>query len=156
MATPGIRRAWRTVILPNPAAGQDWALTPGGQRWWRLVSFTAVFATSAAVANRAHTFTADRGGNVWYRAVSVAFQTAGQTVFHVGHTNGAREGGGTDNFNIPLPVGGLLLAPGDRFRVVTTAIDAADAWTSLAFRVEEAPSGLEYEGDQLATPPEST
>lgn len=155
MATPGIKRAWRTLRVPPPAAGTDWEIVPGGQRWWRVVSFVAVLNTSAVVGARQVVLEATSGAHVWLRLPTQASQAASTSVFYTGHTAAPRDGTTVNTLTVPLPGQGLLLGPGDRFRPVTSSLDAGDTWTDIVAKLEEIPSGLEYEGDQLYRPAES-
>jgi hypothetical protein len=152
MATPGIQRRWRTLRLSNPAVGTDWEIAPGGQRWWRIVSFTAVLTTSLAAGARGAVFRAEHGGSAWMHMPAPNNQNPNTAVTYAGHTNTTRDGSALTTFLVPLPTAGLLIPHGGRFVVVTANLDVADQWSSIVAQVEEIPSGLDYEGDQLTTP----
>lgn len=152
MTTPGIRRAWRTLRLQPPNVGTDWVLKPGGQRWWRVVSFVALLTTDANVATRVVHFEAATGERVWSRLVVNAGQLAGASVFYTAHTSISQFGILDNTMSVQLPAGGLLIGPGDTFGPVTTLLQVGDQWSALAFRLEEVPQGPDYVGDQLDLP----
>lgn len=153
MTTPGIGRHFRTVRVTSLVAGTDWEVAPGGQRWWRVISFAATLTTSAAVPVRRPRFEALAGERVWVRLPVAADQAASLTVVYTGHTAVTRAGIVDGTQVVELPSAGLLVAPGDRFRVITAAIDAGDQWSAITLRVEEIPkSRIELHGDQLTQP----
>lgn len=154
MATPGIKRAWRTIRVPPPLAGVDWTLQTGGQRHLRVASLVALLTASAAAGNRQVVLQADRGGNVFFRQPASAVIAALGAVNIAAFAGAPRDGAIANTLTIPLPIAGLLLRPGDVLSVVTGALDAADQWSAIVVQAEEVPSGLDYEGDQLATLPE--
>jgi hypothetical protein len=155
MATSGIKRAWRTILVPAPAAGTDWSLSPGGQRYFRVTSLVALLTTGIAAPARQVLLQASRGGNAWFRQPAVAGIGASAAVFVSAFTGAPRDGSFINTLTIPLPVGGLLLRPGDTLAAVTASLDAADQWSTIVVEAEEIPSGYDYEGDQLATPTET-
>lgn len=149
MATPGIKRAWRIVLVSTPNAGVDWSMSPGGQRYWRVVSLVAVLSTGVAAPNRQVLLQADRVGNVYWQQPAVAGIGASASVSIAAFSGGPHDGSFINTLTIGLPAGGLLLRPGDRLRAVTASLDAADQWSAIVAQVEEIPSGVEYSGDML-------
>lgn len=152
MARTGFTRRWRVVRITQPAAGADWTLQATGAATLRVVSLRARFVTSAAVANRQVHLVADNSEDQWYREEAVAVQTATSTTNYCAHTGATPGGvlGGT--FTLPLPSAGLLLLPGFRLSVVTSAIDVADQWSLITALVDETPSDIPYIGDDGVQP----
>lgn len=156
MATPGIQRAWRTILVNKPNVGTDWSLPVGGQRFLRVVTLTALLSTSAAAPARQVTLTASRGGNVYFQSPAVAGIGAAAAVTIAAFAGAPRDGSFINTLTIPLPSNGLLLRPGDVLAVTTGALDAGDQWSAIAIEAEEVPSGPNYEGDELSTPAETS
>lgn len=148
MVLSGIKRSWRIIRLGDPAAGADWSLEPGGQRWWRVTSFVATLVTSAVVANRRVRFEARSGERTWLRAPTAADQAATLTVVYTGHTACTARGIVDGTQVVELPSRGVLVRPGDTFRPVTAAIDVADRWSAVSIMCEEVVSGLPFFGDE--------
>lgn len=152
MARSGFTRRWRTLALTDPAAGSDWEIKAGGAAILRIVSLVARLTTSAVVANRLATLTADDGERVWYEQPATVAQVAGQVTDYAAHT-GATPGGATPGvLTLPLPGVGLLLLPGHRLRVVTKTIDVADQWSLVRALVDETPSDTPFIGDDGVMP----
>jgi hypothetical protein len=136
---------YRTIVVPDPVVGADWALVAPGQGWWRVVSLVARFVASAAVANRQVELRADDQTSIWFASKTNINTTAGQ-VARYGAFGGAASSGVTGSvINIPLPTDGLLLAPGNRLISLTGAIDVADQWTNIVAQVQEFPMGPSIE-----------
>lgn len=154
MTTPGIRRIHRIVRVDRPAAGQGWTLTPGGARWWRVISLTARLVTSAVVANRRVRLTATEGDFTFFVAEAHLNQAASLTFDYTAHTGAPVSAADNLVLPLPLPSGGLLLRSGAVLTASATALDAGDQWSAIAALVEELPSGRLYEGDELTEPVE--
>lgn len=152
MARTGFTRRWRVLHPANPAAGADWAISASGAATLRIVSLVARLTTSAAVANRTVVLIADDGENEWYEQPATVTQVAGQVTDYAAHT-AATPGGATPGVaSIPLPNAGLLLLPGNRLRVVTAGLDAADQWSAVRALCDETPSDIPFIGDDGVMP----
>lgn len=149
MTTPGIRRGFRQVRVSAPAAGANWELRPGGQRWWRVVSLVARLVTSAVVANRRVRLTATEGGHIYWAIESHLNQAASLTFDYAAHTGAVAPAADNLVLPLPLPSNGLLVRPGAVLAPSVTALDAGDQWSAIVALVEEVPSGIIYEGDWL-------
>lgn len=155
MTSPGIRRNFTQKRIPAPIAGANWELSPGGQRWWRLVSMVARLVTSAVVANRRVRITATEGGNAYFVAEAHLAQPASTTMDYAAHNGSPVTAADSLVLPLPLPSGGLLLRPGALLVASVTNLDAGDQWSAIVALVEEVPSGLPYQGDQLIPPIET-
>jgi hypothetical protein len=129
--------AIRVITAAVPAAGAEVVETvPTGARW-ELLSFTTLFTTSAAVANRGPTLIIDDGANILYRWGNTAFQTASgafrRTWAPMPFVAGSD---GANDFLGATPIGFKLLA-GFRLRTLTVAIDVADTYTLTFYVVRE-------------------
>jgi hypothetical protein len=102
------------------------------------------------------TLRADRGGSVYFAQEAPADQPASTSVDYAAHTGSPVNNATAFTFALGLPGAGLLLRAGDRLSVVTTNLQAADQWSAIVAQLEEIPSGLPYQGDQLLLPPTST
>ena len=114
------------------AAGADLSFTVPVGVIWNVVSLTAKFTASAAVASRIPAFfVKDQGGTVVYQ-YNVATLTASQTgTFTFSEdvvTPATFSNGG--NFLEPLP--STWIPPNWSFGTTTAAIDTGDTWTNVA------------------------
>jgi hypothetical protein len=126
------RRFYKTVTVPNPAAGADWSLTVPASEVWSLVTITATLTTSAAVANRAPSLVVS-DGNVRYARMP-AIQT--QAASLVGITTWGPYGQSGLTGLIArgiLPV--AALGPGETIGTLTDLIDVGDQWSAIFVRV---------------------
>ncbi|HEX9533804.1 MAG TPA: hypothetical protein VGA58_13685 [bacterium] len=131
------RSAPRSVIVPNPAAGSDWAqAVPAGQRW-RIQSVRETFTTSAQVATRNTSLLIDDGINPLYQVGNGGTtQLASLTVtYH--YAPGVPQFASWISQQIsPLPVGLVLLA-GHRVLSSTNSIQTGDTFTAIAMLIED-------------------
>lgn len=152
MGRMGYTRRWRVLAPVDPAVGAVWEIKATGAAVLRIVSLVARLVTSAVAANRQVTLLADDGERVWYAQAATAVQVASQTTDYAAHTN-ATPGGATPGvLTLPLPNAGLLLLPGHRLRVTTSAIDVADQWSSIRALTDETPSDIPFIGDDGVMP----
>ena len=125
------RRFYRTVVVPNPAAGADWRQTVPGSELWEIVSLFGVLVTSAAVPNRFAELPVGDGVTTFLTIPDQAGQAISLTfrrVWYVGHNNG-----GTNNLNrIVIPP--LTLQPAESIGPVTNGLDVADQWSGVVIR----------------------
>lgn len=125
-----------SLQVANPAAGADWILNVPVQTRLTVRSFTAILTTSAAVANRNVELIVDDGANVYWRTSAPA-SVAATTVQQIsGNTTNNPTGVITTDFSLLL-VPNLTLTGGQRLRVLTTNLQAADQWSAIFLGVEE-------------------
>lgn len=127
----------RSVVGTTPGAGADITETvPTGARW-EVLTMSATFTASVAVANRFPLYQMDDGVQTFYRFGLLAALTASQVRAIVWHQGGL--GAVVDQNNsisVPLPVG-IRMAAGFRMRTTTTNIDVADQWSLVRYVVRE-------------------
>jgi hypothetical protein len=128
---------WRhSVQVANPVAGADWAMTIGAFTRRSVISFSATFTASAAVASRNITIIVDDATNtLWQDDVSVAV-TASQTASINGAQTNVPVGVIATTLFVTLPPG-MILPPTFRLRASTANIQAADQWSNIWFQVED-------------------
>ncbi len=128
----------RTVTVTAPAAGSDWNTSVPTSTRWRISSFTARLATSAAVANRiVRVQLRDAGSGQNY------FQSPPSQVIPASTTAFVSVAPGqitstTDVFtvNVGLPAT-TYLPSGDSIFISTLSLQAADQWGLITLLVEE-------------------
>lgn len=152
MARTGFTRRWRVIRVIPPAAGADWTLQATGAATLRVVSLRAVLTTSAVVANRQVTLVADNTEDRWFQTAATAVQVNGTATSYSAYTGATPGGAAGGTLNLALPHAGLLLLPGFRLSVVTTAIDVGDQWSAIRALVDETPSDIPYIGDDGVQP----
>lgn len=150
MTTPGITRTFHQIRPGRIGVGTDWVVTPGGQRWWRIISLTARLATSAAVANRRVRLEAVHGDGTYFVAEAHLNQVGSTTRDYAAHTGSPIGAADSLVLPLPLPTGGLLVRPGGLLRVTTAGLDVGDQWSAVIGLAEQIPSGPEYWSDNLA------
>lgn len=140
IGTPPPQSLMRTVTT-NVGAGSDWSITVAALQTWRVRSITALFTTSAAVANRNPVLQiVDPGGTVQYTVnLSNGPLTATQTdqVSAAPGTPVAYQGV-APTFQTFVSIPDLVLPAGWTIRTVTAGIQAGDTWTGVAMAVEVA------------------
>lgn len=150
----GYTRRWRVLTRPNPAVATDWEIKAPGGAWLRIVSLVARLVSDANVANRGVVFQADDGERVWWMHPAASLVTANSTVDFVLNTGAAHTSIVQGVVLGPLPLAGLLLAPGHRLRPITGSIQAGDQWSRVAALVDEVPSDEPFIGDMSYVFPE--
>lgn len=155
MTTPGITRTFRQVRLNQPAAGTQWELRPGGQRWWRVISLLARLTTSAVVGNRRVSLRLSDGGHTYWAMESHANHIASTTADYMAHTGATANAADSLVLTLPLPSAGLLIRPGAVLVSAVSGMDVADAWSAIVALVEEVPEAGPRWGDDLYLPPET-
>lgn len=134
---PSESTGWtHSVQVTNPGAGADWSFVVPTRGRMRLISLNAVLTTSAAVANRAPTYIVDDGLNtvgVFGINANIAASIAANITGTAGNFNGTVA---PNLFGISVP--DLMMLPaGWHLRSLTSAIQAADQWSSIFLNVEE-------------------
>ena len=129
--------AVRSIPVPQPPAGQDWAVQVPGGKQWRVLSGSALFATSAAVANRVPRILLQDDNGIYFRGGETQSLVAGFTFwqsFGIDVPNSNSGSAATPSIHT-LP--DIWMQPGDELVMSTLAIDAADQWSAIYLRVEE-------------------
>jgi hypothetical protein len=126
------RRFYKSVVVPNPAAGADWSVTVPASEVWSLVTITATLTTSAAVANRLPSLVVTDGNVRYARMSAVNTQAASLTSIATWGPYGQSGQTGTVVRGI-LPV--AALGPGETIGSLTDLIDVADQWSAIVLRV---------------------
>lgn len=121
-----------SLPISKLAAGSDLSFTVPVGVIWNVVSLTAKFTASAAVASRIPAFfVKDQGGTVVYQyniATLTATQTGTFTFCEDVVTPATFATAG--NFLEPMP--STWIPPNWSFGTTTAAIDTADTWTNVA------------------------
>lgn len=128
--------AMRSITGTTPGAGSEITEVVPANRQWRLFAFLFNLTTAVAVANRVPHLILDDGALVYYNKPVTTVQAASLTIKYACATND-RDIAVTDlvsSVNIPSP---LILPAGHRIRTSTTALQAADQYTSPQYVVEE-------------------
>jgi hypothetical protein len=126
----------RSITGTDPAAGAEISETvPTGVRW-KLVSFTAILATSAVVANRAPSLILDDGATTVFQLGANGTVAASSAA---GYTWAAGLGifGSTGNGNAGALPDPAWLSAGYRIRTQTGLFDVGDNWGAPRYLVEE-------------------
>lgn len=144
MARRGFDRRWRTIRIDDPAAGTDWILQAQGRAYWRIVSLVARLVTSATIATRVVSLIGDDGARTWYRQNATAGQAENNTFDYAAIAGSPITAGLPTLVSFALPHDGLLLLPGFRLRVLTSALAAGDQWSAITALVDEIPSDSPY------------
>lgn len=150
----GYARRWRLHRVDQPTAGADWTVTAPGNAVWRITSFNARLVTGAAVADRIPTLRAGTPAVDWLVVEANQAQPASTTVDHCGHTGSRNVNATGFVFAYGLPAQGLLLRPGNRLRMVTTNVQAADQWSAIALLIDEIPTDFPMAGEYTTVDPE--
>lgn len=128
-----IRR--RTVQVPAPAAGVDWAAQIPVAEAWDIQGMRATFTTSAVVATREVALQVVMAGVVRAVFKSSRQQTAGLVADYGLVTGGPAPLDATLTtgvIGVPDP---FILEPGSVLQTATAAIQAGDTWTNIALDV---------------------
>lgn len=144
MARAGFERRWRTVLNPAVAVNTDWTLRVPGNAWWRITSITARLVTDANAANRIPTLRAGDQTNIWFAQSAPIAIPANTTADLCAHTGSGVTAAGSTTVVLALPAEGLLLPPGHRLQVVTTALQAGDQWSNVFAQIDEIPTDAPY------------
>lgn len=127
----------RVVTVANPAAGSDWSLFVPGGVVWQVQSILTRFNTNATVANRVPAIVIGDGSNNVMRVSGANAATASNThrycwmkTFGVSNGPDVSNAMSTSFPDVPIPGGWQI-------QVVTTGLQAGDAWTEIAFYVVE-------------------
>jgi hypothetical protein len=126
----------RVVTTAPPAAGSQFNIVVPTSTRWRLITFNASFATSAAAGNRVIKATIDNGSVVFF--TNAAVQTAGpSTTPNVCISNlGQTQLQDASHINVLIP-DMVYLDAGSRFRSAVEGIDVADQWSTSQLLVQE-------------------
>lgn len=125
------------VKVTTPAAGADWTYTLPAGYFYRIVGGSALFTTSAVVANRFAALQVTDGVNVLYTvpnpnaivttlAVALTYSQAGVTAYVAGTK---------PNGNVPAP--SVWLPPGYIVSSYTSNIDVSDTYTKVVLWLEQ-------------------
>ena len=125
----------RTVIVPDPAPGVDWAVQVPGSEAWDIRALTATLATSAALGNRGARLEYTDGTTRVLSLQPSGIQAPSLTIRY-----GLAPGGpaGSNANTLAVQWGGhepFLLAPGFVLQPSTVNLDVADQWTAIALDV---------------------
>jgi hypothetical protein len=138
--------------VTTPAAGAEWTFTLPGGYYYRVLSGTATFTTSAAVANRSCGVQVTDGANViWAAANSTAIAaslTSRPAYTYASITNNV--GGAKGALNVMVPA--YWLPPGYVISSQTTNMDVADTYTAVVLFLEQFDFGR-YGQPMVAHPP---
>jgi hypothetical protein len=127
----------RSVNQAAPAAGADLQITVPTAARWRLVCFRATLTTSVAVANRLVSLTVDDGATVYFESPSgISLAASLSNIYNFSDSSGYMTAAGFAKSNGPI-ASNLFLTGGHRINTLTTAIQAADQWSSAQFQVVE-------------------
>lgn len=129
--------AVRLITGTTPGAGAEISETvPSGARWM-ILALRAVLTTSVAVANRIPRLTLD-DGVTGYWDHSANFSQTASAVWLNDWSQGLFQASAAAASQVPqsLPTN-VVLAGGHRIRTFTTALQAADQWSSVAYLVRE-------------------
>src|SRR5574341_684891 len=134
---PQGRGTFKTIFGTNPAAGAQLnEVVPAG-KWWRLVSFRCLLATSATVANRFVVLQfAEPGGSNYYNCGTNVAQTASQFIDYnafPGNVMGQSNAGA--DMQIPVPIDAWL-GPGHLIKSFIQNGQAGDDWGQPTYVVE--------------------
>lgn len=130
------RGAMLSNTVTTPAAGADWSFATSGQARTLIRGGTAQLVTAAAVATRQVALIVDDGATTLYTIEAASTQLAGITQvysFIPGDTLTTLIATQQPVFLPPE----LVLGPGWRIRVSTTALQAADQWSAIQLFLEQ-------------------
>lgn len=131
----------RTNVFNLPiaklAAGADLSFTVPVGVLWNVVSLTAKFTASAAVASRIPAFfVKDQGGAIVYQ-YAIATLTASQVGTFTFCEDVVSPATFANNGNLLEPMPATWIPPSWSFGTVTAAIDVADQWSLVNCWVQE-------------------
>lgn len=130
------RGGGRLTNIANPAAGVDFTTTIANGLMWKIGSISAKFTASAAVANRFPCLQfSDFLNKLYFTVPPVAAITASQTVQCCWYP-GANLANLNNIQTMAIPIDARVSAS-LRVRVVTTGLDAGDAWTDIKLLLEQ-------------------
>ena len=127
--------------LAAPVAGAEVDLTPRGLGDWRIMNLALSLVTSATVANRTITLTADDGTDVYFRAPAIASQAASLTGLYTAYEGSDAETLVAGEVTLGWPDHGLWLPQGAHLRTQTDLIEVDDQYGAVVALVEEYPYG---------------
>ena len=126
-----------TERVPTPAAGADWSFTPSTSDRSRLVTITALLATSATAATRMPELRIknQEGDVVWQVGNANTVAASLQVRLNWASEQTTPYGQTLVNYAaIGLSTPGHWLEPGDVVSSFTVALQAGDAWSSIYAR----------------------
>lgn len=122
--------------IASPAAGADFTVTVGNGEDWILHGFRATLTTSAAVANRAPSFTIDNQTDVAIQVAPNVVQAASLATVFSGVADGSFTSASITGGVVTLAFPTIVLATGWRLKSVTNLIDVADQWSNITVFME--------------------
>ena len=121
----------------NPAAGTDFSITVSAAQHWRLRALSALFTTSATVANRRPRLTfQDVASNFLFRAAPSIVQTASLAWRYSWGLGFGGEVLATADNVVAESIPDIILQPTSTVGPVTANIQAGDTWTFIAAQFE--------------------
>lgn len=141
-----------TTLITSPAAGTEWSYTLPGGYFYRILSGTALFTSSAAVANRFPALQLTDGANLlWCFNCPVAV-TASQTARVVYSPSSYTQNVTGPKGDLPVFAPNMWIPPNYVLSSSTPAIDVADTYTKIVFWFEQLDYG-QYGIPELAHDP---
>ena len=122
--------------IAQPAAGADLSYLPDFTDAFRLLTLRVQLTTAVAAANRyPHFQFVTASGEVMHEVVAAAAQVASTTITYllVGAGGSSTNGGVLTDNTSGLALPDIWWPAGTRLRTATTAIQAADQWSSSFF-----------------------
>lgn len=131
----------RIIPITAPGAGVEIDIVPTTSGGWLIRTIRATLVTSAAVATRTPTLSADDTISEWYRAAPGATQAASLTRVYSGFHSSAGAASAGPVIAWGIPADGLWLPQGHHLRTITDLIDVGDQWSNVVISVIEFPTG---------------
>lgn len=129
--------ALRVIAGATPGAGAEIAETVPANTRWDLIALKFSFLTAVAVANRVVRLAFDDGVNTFWQVSTATNQAASTNVTYAAGQGTPFFAFAADSFDLlPLP-DNLTIGPGMRWRTVTSALQAADQYSSVFYLVRE-------------------
>lgn len=135
---------YRTVAIPNPAAGAELVIGMTGIGSWLILSVAFDLTTSAVAGNRLVDFLASDGTTSWFRAQAAAVQAASLPVHYSAFAGSSGAPAAGNTITLSFPGDGLFLEAGSTLRTSTQNIDAGDQYSAIGLRVIEFPTGPDF------------
>ena len=131
------QRLLSTVLVPVPAAGADWIVTPPAGATWELLHVKAILATSAVAANRSPVLRIRDNAGLDLDAYPAAAVVPASSAIEQGWESGLGTPA-TVILNVATMSEPPPLVPlGGSLRVLTGNLDVADQWSAIVLTVRE-------------------
>lgn len=140
------------MVVPTPAAGANFTVSPNRVGDWLVHQVVFTLATSAVVANRSVTLRATDGNNPYFLTTSATTQAASLSQQFSAYEGSGGSAGAAPTFTIGWPTRGLYLPQGHSLQSVIGNIDVTDQLSAIALWVSEFPTGPDTSWSPVATP----